>query len=59
MSALSPIQQFRDKPSKTHKDSKTTRLCMHEGCAIVLSRYNLASYCVIHEKEHPDFKSVV
>jgi hypothetical protein len=59
MSSLFPIQEFRDKPSKTHKDANTLRICMHDDCKVKLSRYNLTSYCVLHEKEHPDFKAVI
>lgn len=59
MSVLSPIQEYRDKPSKMHKDANLIRTCNHEGCNIKLSKYNLTSYCCTHETLYVDFKTVV
>lgn len=59
MSILAPIQEFRDKPSKVHKDAGSIRVCDHENCETKLSRYNLTSYCCIHEGLYVDFKSVI
>lgn len=59
MSVLAAVQEYRDKPSKVHKDANSVRICNHENCKIKLSRYNLTSYCSAHERLYVDFKSVV
>lgn len=58
VSRVSPIQEFRDKPSKTHHN-KDTRSCSHEGCSVKLSRYNLTYYCSVHERIHTSPKSLI
>lgn len=48
MNKLSAIQEYRDKPSKVNSNNQP-RQCMHDDCKVRLSRYNLTSYCAIHE----------
>lgn len=59
MSILSPIQEYRDKPSKVHEHANLIRTCCHEDCKVKLSKYNLTSYCYTHERLYVDFKSVI
>jgi hypothetical protein len=58
MSSLAVIQEFRDKPSKTHA-SKIKRSCQHEDCTTVLSVYNLTDYCSIHESKYTTLKDSI
>lgn len=58
MSSLAVIQEFRDKPSKTHV-SKTKRRCEHKDCTTILSVYNLTNYCSIHESQHTLLKDSI
>lgn len=57
-SRVSPVQEFRDKPSKTNKDT-SRRICSHDDCSVILSRYNLTSYCSVHEALYVSFKSLI
>jgi hypothetical protein len=49
MKQMSPIQEFRDRPSKKRSSDKPCN-CQHEGCAVKLSIYNMTSYCSSHER---------
>jgi len=50
MNSVSVVQEFRDKPSKVHKDKN--RYCQHHNCTVKLSIYNFTIYCSVHESNY-------
>lgn len=58
MKTVSPVQEFRDKPSKTNKVQEK-RICQHSDCKTVLSIYNFDNYCSLHYRLYVDLKSVI
>ena len=55
---ISPLQEFRDKPSKS-VDSNQLRICQDEDCNTRLSKYNFSNYCVIHERYYSNSKEFI